>query len=276
MAALRKFSQNAKTKLININIHGKIKRAFLLQFLLFFSIFINFPYSAFSQAPDPLLQKLDSHYYYPLQLGLNKLTAKVRWLQKDLAASQPKFISHPDVLFSWNAESDARVFQIEPERKRLSQIQREEVEIFFQNYREIILPRSLNQTLSRFKFNGTKKVSSRIIAEYQSPREQDENQKYILEINSKYRRISKFDIERKTPPYKVASHFKYIQREGKWLVSETLAQFDLERDSYSETTSYTYRKIMRFWLPVKINQTFKKGRDEVYTYRFLLSDYQIN
>ena len=251
----------------------------MLRFLLFLSVsslLINLPYSALSQSTDPLLQKLDSHYYYPSQLGLKKLTAKVKWLQKDLAASQLNFISHPEVLFFWNIESGERRFQVDPRLKELTETRREEIKKFFLNYQEVILPRSLNQTLSGFKFNGTKKSPSQTIAEYQSPRNQDENQKYILNIDPKHWRISKFDIERKVPPYKVVSHFKYIQKESRWLVSETLARFDLGRDSYSETTSYTYQKISGFWLPVKINQTFKKGHDVVHSYRFLFSDYQIN
>lgn len=273
---MRKIPHNPKAKFRNIKSHRNNKRTCIFQLLLFFSIFFNLPYSAFAQSPDPLLQKLDSYYYYPPQLGLNKLTAKVQWLQKDLAASPPKFISHPDVLFSWNAGSDARVFQIKSEREGLSQTQREEVESFFQNYREVILPRSLSQTLSGFKSNQANKSFFKTTVEYQSPYKHDEIQTYSLDINSERWRISKITIERKTPPYNVTSEFKYIQKEGKWLVSETLARFDLERDPYSETTSYTYRKTMGFWLPVKIDQVFKKGRDVVHSYRFLISDYQIN
>ena len=188
---------------LTINIPGRTRTACFLQFLLFFGIsilLINLPHSAFAQSPDPLLQKLDFHYYYPSQLGPKKLTARVRWLQKDLGPSQPKFISHPEVLFSWNVESDARVFRVDSDRKVLSEVQREEIENFFQNYREVILPRRLSQTLSDFKFNGTEKGPSQTTVEYRSLQEQDEIKKYILEIDSKHGRISKFGIERKTPP----------------------------------------------------------------------------
>ena len=261
----------------------KIKRQGLLWFLLFFSIIITFPYPAFSQPPDLvfeqpdlLLQKLDSHYYYPSQLGLKKLTTTIKWLQKDLVVSPPKFMSRPEVLFHWNIKSDTRVFQAASQSKSLSEAKKEEIKIFFLNYREAILPRSLSQTLSGFKFNGTTEFRSQTIAEYQSPRDQDENQKYILNIDSVNWRVSKFYIERKAPPYKVTSHFKYIQREGQWLVSESRARFEVGRDSYSETTSYTYRKALGFWLPAKINQTLKKGSYEVSSYRFLLSQHQVN
>ena len=261
----------------------RIKRRGPFWVLWFYSLFISIPDSAFSQPPDIvlekpdlLLQKLDSHYYYPSLLGLKKLTATIKWLQKDLVVSPPKFISRPDVLFHWNVNSDARVFQAASQSKGLSESQKEEVKKFFLNYREIILPRSLNQTLSGFKFNGTTEFHSQTIAEYESPRDQDENQKYILNIDSVNWRVSKFYIERNSPPYKVTSHFKYIQKEGQWLVSESRARFEMGRDSYSETTSYTYRKILGFWLPAKIDQVLKKDRGVVQTYRFLLSDYQVN
>lgn len=271
---------------LNFKIQKKTGYARLLRLLLIFCfsyIPIHLPCSAFSQSPDitfqkpdTLLQKLDSHYYYPSQLGLKKLRAKVKWLQKDLESSQLNFISHPEVLFFWNVESGIRRFQIDPRLKDLTTGRKEEIKNFFLNYREAILPRSLNQTLSGFEFKGTQKFHSQTIAEYQSSRSNDENQKYFLNIDQKYWRISKFNIERKVPPYQVVSHFKYIQKEGRWLVSETLARFDMGRDSYSETTSYTYRKIDGFWLPRKINQTLKKGPNLVHSYLFLLSDYHIN
>lgn len=273
---MRIISLSRKTKPVNIKIHEETKQARLFRVLLFFSIFINLPYPAFSQAPDPLLQKLDSHFYYPSQLGLKKLTAKIQWLEKDLTASQPKFISHPEVLFSWNAKHDARVFQVVTDRKELSQTQKEEVENFFQNYREVILPRRLTQTLSGFKPNQSNKSFFRTTVEYQSPYKHDEIQTYSLDINSEYWRISQITIERKNPPYNVTSKFKYIQKEGKWLVSETLARFNLGKDSFSEKTSYTYQKTQGFWLPVKINQIFKKGDAVLHNYRFLVSEHQIN
>lgn len=255
------------------------RSAFFSRFLLIFIFSIiplHLPDFAYSQSSDPLLQKLDSHYYYPSQLGLKNLTAKIKWLQKDLAASPPKFIAHPEVLFHWDADSDARTFQIAPRSIEMTEAKKEEVKQFFLNYREAILPRSLKQMLSGFKLNGTSKSQSWTVAEYQSLRTQDEIQKYILYVDPKKRRISKFDIERKTPPYKVSSHFRYIQKEGQWLVSESRARFESGRDSYSETTSYIYRKVLGIWLPAKINQVLKKGRDEVSSYRFLLSEYQVN
>lgn len=275
----RRSFYEAQENSLSTKIRKKTRHAGLLQALLlvgFSCAFLSLPYSTFSQSRDSLLQKLDSRYYYPSQLGLKKLRAKVKWLQKDLASSQLNFISHPEVLFLWNIESGVRRFQIDPRLKDLTADRKEEIKSFFRNYREVILPRSLNQTFSGFNFKGTQKFSSQTIAEYQSSRSNDENQKYFLNIDSKHWRISKFNIERKVPPYQVVSDFKYIQKEGRWLVSETLARFDMGRDSYSETTSYTYRKIGGFWLPKKINQTLKKGPNLVHSYRFLLSDYHIN
>jgi hypothetical protein len=279
MTVLRKFLQGVKTNHSHTGVREKTGSPCFLKFLLFFgilSLVVNFPHSAFSQSQDPLLQKLDSHYYYPSQLGLKKLTAKIKWLQKDLRASQPKFVSHPDVVFYWDIQSRQRIFQVDPLLKGITETQREKTKKFFLNYREVILPRMLNQTLSGFKFNGAKKSPSQTMAEYQSPQKQDEVQKYILEINSEFWRIPKINIERKSPPYRVTSHFKYIQKEGKWLISETLSRFDLGKKSYSEKTSYTYQTFSGYWLPVEINQIFKKGQEDVHSYRFLINKYQIN
>lgn len=273
---LRIIPHSPKIKFRNIRSHRKNKRTYIFQILLFIGIFFNLPYSAFALSQDPLLQKLDSHYYYPSQLGLKKLTAKIKWLQKDLKTSQQNFISHPSVLFSWNAESEERRFQVDPRLKELTEARREEIKNFFLNYREVILPRTLSETLSGFKSNRANKAYFKETFEYQSPFKNDDIQKYSLDINPEFWRISKIDLKRRTPPYNVTSDFKYIKKEDKWLVSETLARFDLGRDSYSEKTSYTYRKIMGFWLPVKIDQVFKKGLNIVHSYRFLISDYQIN
>jgi hypothetical protein len=257
----------------------KIRQTFLLRLLLLFgfsSFLLSFSNSAFSQSPELLLQKLDSHYYYPSQLGLKKLAVKIKWLQKDLKASQLSFISHPEVLFFWNAESGERRFQVDPRLKELTEARREEIKSFFLNYKEAILPRRLSQTLSGFKSNQPNKAYFKTTVEYQSPFKSDEIQKYSLDINSEHWRISKIDLKRKNPPHNVISDFKYIQKEGKWLVSETLARFDVGRDSYTEKTSYTYQKKMGFWLPVKINQVFKKGDHVQHFYRFIFSNYQIN
>lgn len=276
---MQQTSHNTKTICFNDRIQRKTRRACFLRFLLPFgilSLLIHLPYTGFSQSRDPLLHKLDAHYYYPSQLGLEKLTAKIKWLQKDLSVSQSKFISHPEVLFSWDTRSDARAFQVDPRLKGLTETQKGEIENFFVNYRDVVLPRSLSQTLFGFKSNQENKAFFKTTVEYQSPYKHEEIQTYSLDINAEYWRISKINIERKTPPHNVISHFRYIQREGKWLVSETLARFDLGKDSYSEKTSYSYQKQLGFWLPVKIDQIFKKGQDVVHSYRFLLSDYQIN
>lgn len=248
-----------------------------LQLLLGFSSFLLIlSNSAFSQSPDAFIQKLDSHYYYPSQSGLKKLSVKVKWLQKDLKSTQLSFISHPEVLFFWNADSGERRFIVDPRLRDLTKARRSEIENFFLNYREAILPRRLSQTLSGFKPSPPNKAYFKTTVVYQSPFKSDEIQKYSLDINSEHWRISKIDLERKTQPRNVVSDFKYIQKEGKWLVSETLARFDVGRDSYTEKTSYTYKKQAGFWLPEKINQVFKRGDHVQYIYRFLFSDYQIN
>lgn len=279
MAVLGKLFRNANTNCFNPNSQGKSKRTCLLQLLIFFGILsfvIIFPNSIFSQSQDSLLHKLDSHYYYPSQLGLKKITAKVQWLQKDLKSSRPKFVSHPEVIFYWDVQSRERIFQVDPKLQGISETQREEIRNFFLNYREVILPRRLTQTLSGFKLNRMKETSLQTIAEYQSPDMNDEIQKYNVEVDSKLWRISKINIKRKSPPYRVVSHFKYIQKEGRWLTSETLAEFDLGKHSYSERTTYSYQNTSGFWLPVKIDQTFKKGRENIHSYQFLINQYQIN
>ena len=187
------------------------------------SIFLNFwnfesfdqpPLLRFSSISDPLLQKLDSRYYYPSQLGLKKLKAKVKWLQKDLTSSQLDFISHPEVLFSWNAESGERSFQIDPRLKGLTETRREEIKNFFLNYREVILPRSLSQTLSGFKLNRTEKTLHRPPSNINHSRSRMELKsifwKSIQNIGEYPKSISKETLHR----IEVVSHFKYIQREG--------------------------------------------------------------
>ena len=46
-----------------------------------------------------LLNKLDSHYYYPQKKGLTSISAKLTWEQQDTSAKKTFFIKRPDFRF---------------------------------------------------------------------------------------------------------------------------------------------------------------------------------
>ena len=46
-----------------------------------------------------LLNKLDSHYYYPQKKGLTSISAKLTWEQQNTSAKNTFFFKKPDFLF---------------------------------------------------------------------------------------------------------------------------------------------------------------------------------
>ena len=63
----------------------------------------------------------------------------------------------------------------------------------------------------------------------------------------------------KNDPKEVEGSFKYIHRDGKWLVTESLSTFTLGETTFSEKTSFLFKKVAGFWLAHKITQTVKRG-----------------
>jgi len=46
-----------------------------------------------------LLNKLDSHYYYPQKKGLNSISAEIAWEQQDTSVKNTFFFKKPDFRF---------------------------------------------------------------------------------------------------------------------------------------------------------------------------------
>ena len=56
-----------------------------------------------------LLNKLDSHYYYPQIKGLTSISAKLTWEQQDTSSKKTSFFKKPD--FRFKGELSDHIFE---------------------------------------------------------------------------------------------------------------------------------------------------------------------
>ena len=60
------------------------------------------------------------------------------------------------------------------------------------------------------------------------------------------------------------------------MVAETLSEFTVKDQTYTEKTEYIYKNIQTFWLVNKIKQTVKQDGHLILSYRLQLKDYKVN
>jgi len=104
----------------------------------------------------------------------------------------------------------------------------------------------------------------------------ENTKKYELFIDTKKWRISKIHIRQNQEPRSIEGKFFYTRRDSQWVVAETLSEFTVKDQTYTEKTEYIYKNIQTFWLVNKIKQTVKQDGHLIRSYRILLNDYKIN
>ncbi len=251
----------------------KRSKCFFL-FLGILSICCCIPASVFAQKKsNQLLKKLDSSYYYPQKNGLTGLVATVVWEKG--AHGSAAFKKNPQVKFSWNSVSDKRAFRVIGESLKISKEEQNGLLRFFSNYKESLLPQTLIQKFSRYPSRiARSKFGTRI--DFDIIDFQDGMSRYSLFINDKLRNVSRILIDRIEAPTKVAGAFKYIEKNGHWLVSESVARFNFGGQSHIEKTLYYYRQIENIWLVSRIDQKLTKEDKQISRYIFRIKDYLLN
>jgi hypothetical protein len=225
-----------------------------------------------------IISSLDQHYYYPQRTGLTRLVAHVEWLTMDVASETRSYLPNPGFHFIWEKDTGGsrRHFSVTGNSGLLSSEQTNRILHILENYKDHLVPRTLKKKLAKYrgKIRNPKKETINLSLEAQAPDEAI--QRYEFLIDSKSWRIQKIQVHQKSDPKKVEGSFKYIHRDGKWLVTESLSTFTLGGTTFSEKTNFLFKKVAGFWLAHKITQTVKRGDRTELSYTFKVKKFEIN
>ena len=227
---------------------------------------------------DRIISSLDQHYYYPQRSGLTRLVAHVEWLRMDVTSKTRSYLPNPSFQFVWEKDAGGarRYFKIIGSPSLLSSEQTNHILHILENYKDHLVPRTLRKKLAKYRgeIRNPKKETINLSLETQAPDEAI--QRYEFLIDSKSWRIQKIQAHHKNDPKKVKGSFKYIHRDGKWLVTESLSTFTLGGKTLSEKTNFLFKNITGFWLPYKITQTVRRGDRTELSYIFRVKKFEIN
>ncbi len=227
---------------------------------------------------DRIISSLDQHYYYPQRTGLTRLVAHVEWLRMDVASETRSYLLNPGFHFVWEKETGGsrRYFKVTESPGLLSSEQTNHILHILENYKDHIVPRTLKKRFANYlgTTRNPKKETINLSLDTQAPDEAI--QRYELLIDSKSWRIQKIQVHQKNDPKEVKGSFKYIHRDGKWLVTESLSTFTLGETTFSEKTNFLFKKVAGFWLAHKITQTVKRGDRTELSYIFKVKKIEIN
>jgi len=227
---------------------------------------------------DRIISSLDKHYYYPQRTGLTRLVVHVEWLRMDVASETRSYLPNPGFHFIWEKDTGGsrRHFKITGNPGLFSSEQTNHILQILENYKDHLVPRTLRKKLAKYrgKIRDLKKETINLSLETRASDE--EIQRYEFLIDPKLWRIQKMKIHRKNEPKEVKGGFKYIRRDEKWLVTESLSTFTLGEATFSEKTNFLFKKVAGFWLAHKITQTVKRGDRTELSYTFKVKKFEIN
>ena len=243
------------------------------------ALLIFFPSTLLADSySDRIISSLDKHYYYPQRTGLTRLVAHIEWQRMDIASKTRSYLPNPSFQFVWEKDAGGarRYFKIIGSPSLLSSEQTNHILHILENYKDHLVPRTLRKKLAKYRgeIRNPKKETINLSLETQAPDEAI--QRYEFLIDSKSCRIQKIQAHQKNDPKEVKGNFKYIHRDGKWLVTETLSTFTLGGTTFSEKTNFLFKKVGGFWLAHKITQTIKRGDRTELSYIFKVKKIEIN
>ena len=243
------------------------------------ALLISFPSILLANSnADQIISSLDKHYYYPQRAGLTRLVAHVEWLSMDVASETRSFFPNPGFHFVWEKDTGGsrRHFKVTENSGLFSSEQTNHILHILENYKDHLVPRTLKKRFANYigTTRNPKKETINLSLDTQAPDEAI--QRYELLIDSKSWRIRKIQIHQKNKPKEVRGSLKYIHRDGKWLVTESLSTFTLGETTFSEKTNFSFKKVAGFWLAHKITQTVKRGDRTELSYIFKVRKFKIN
>ena len=225
-----------------------------------------------------LLNKLDSHYYYPQKKGLTSLFAKLFWEQQDTSSEKIKFFKKPDFQFKGELKNHTYEKKIisSAGNSNLSDAEKTEHINVLNNYLDAFLPKTLYEQFLNYEGQIKRRQKKEIILELTGKTSIENTKQYELFIDAEKWRISKIHIRQNPELRSIEGKFFYTRRGGQWVVAETLSEFTVNDQTYTEKTEYIYKNIQTFWLVNKIKQTVKQDGHLILTYRLQLKDYKVN
>ena len=225
-----------------------------------------------------LLNKLDSHYYYPQKKGLTSISAKLTWEQQDTSAKKTFFFKKPDFRFK-GALSD-HIFEKKivssGKNPNVSDNEKTEYINILNNYLDAFIPKTLYEQFLNYEGQIKRRQQKEIILELRGKTSIENTKQYKLFIDGEKWRISKIHIRQNQEPRSIEGKFFYTRRGGQWVVAETLSEFTVKDQAYTEKTEYIYKNIQTFWLVNKVKQTVKQDGHLILSYRLQLKDYKVN
>ncbi len=229
------------------------------------------------KSPEELIATLDGRYYYPQRQGLNKLTVRVDWEQLDTVTGNGRYLKNPSARFTYERIDDGVLRRMELDGdSEMSFQRRREVMNMLEHYKELIVPRTLGEKVSEFEGNLKKVRGGNMLMVFRAPSPGDAVQKYEMLVDLEQLSIPKLRITQRNAPGEVKSRLSYTDREGKWLLAESRAQFTMGELEYTEISEFTYQQVGDFWLVRKLVQTVKQDERTLQSFIFRFVDYRIN
>ena len=225
-----------------------------------------------------LLNKLDSHYYYPQKKGLTRISAKLTWEQQDTSAKKTFFFKKPDFRFKGQLSNHTFEKKIVSSGRNPNVPDNEKTEYIkiLNNYLDAFIPKTLYEQFLNYEGQIKHRQKKEIILELTGKTSIEDTKQYGLFIDAEKWRISKIHIRQNSEPRSIEGNFFYTLRGGQWVVVETLSKFTVNDKTYIEKTEYTYKSLQNFWLVNKIKQTVKQDDHLIRSYRIHLNDYKVN
>jgi len=225
-----------------------------------------------------LLNKLDSHYYYPQKKGLTSISAKLTWEQQDTSVKNTFFFKKPD--FRFKGELSDHIFEKKivssGRNPNVSDNEKTEYINILNNYLDAFIPKTLYEQFLNYDGQIKRRHKKKIILELTGKTSIENTKQYELFIDAEKWRISKIHIRQNPEAKSIEGNLFYTRRGGQWVVAETLSEFTVNNQTYIEKTEYTYKNLQNFWLVNKIKQTVKQDGHLIRSYRIQLNDYKVN
>jgi len=226
---------------------------------------------AWGQSFRSVLSKLDQNYYYPQSQKLKSFSAQVKWQQLDVASGSGKFLRNPDLVFSWDANSDDGLGSFSLAETQEGERFRELIHHIYP-YRELIIPLTLRQKFSNFKGRVLKMAGDKLMLKLKPVL--DSSQNYKLLIDSKKYVIRKVRFQQSVSPKNVQGEMSYLKLDGKFAISESRSRFDVKGQKYVEVTRFNYIKVKGIWWVNWLDKTLTQDDIILQTHIFKFSKFR--
>ena len=251
-----------------------------LVYILYSSLWL-LSYPSISSAESEiknLLNKLDSHYYYPQKEGLTSLVADLLWEQQDTSSEQIKFLKKPNFQFKGKLKNHSYEKKIinSPRNSNLSGAEKTEHINVLNNYLDVFLPNTLYEKFSNYEGQIKYQPKKNLVLNLREKASTRNTNNYELFVDTKKWRITKIHISQNQEPRNIEGKFFYTRRGGQWVVAEATSEYMVNSQTYTEKTEYSYKRANTFWLVHKIKQTVRQGDHLIRSYRIQLNDYKVN